>query len=207
MAFLEGYLEDTDHNNVLIQRVLRDIDDRNFLTCKVRIDEPSQAAIFRNMSQRAAEEVRKGLKEKENFFHESAIKHGQSLFRRRLAMNERYQQTLDGIAGHWQAEATDSRVLRDNLVHVARLAGDDDYDSLEKIRAGSGNRLLKEGLRHIIDSSAPLVARARLEHLRETLTENYARQMKMIVEAIDSILNHDRPGQTVEKLADYLAAD
>jgi len=201
MAFLEKYLANTAWNNRLIQRTLRDIDTKDCIEAMMDLDEPSRAAIERNMSKRAAIALREDLAAQHGQIHEVRIEASRSLFLRRLAMYERYEELGKQVPAEWNPRAASSRDWYDNLLYLAGRRADADFTSLQEVLAQSDHRLLRLALHSLIESADPLEARGKLEQLEASLLDDYRRQLRLMVEAVDSMLNYDMPGQTAEKLA------
>lgn len=204
MEMLHGYLDETDRNARLIQLVIRYIDDRSFIDCLVGLDEPSRAAIFRNISRKAAEAVAADLAERAASVRPEAVLAARSLFLRLLARFERRERAGSPPAAGFDGSARSLPGLRDDLLHVAIAARDGDYGRLEAFAARSGDRLMREGLRALVDAEDPLAARARLERLRDVELADYGRRLDMTLDAFDSLMSHDQPGETAERLAVYL---
>ncbi len=58
MVMLEGFLEDSDRNGMLLQLTIRDYDELDFIELYRGMDELSRGALLRNLSARAAAQVR-----------------------------------------------------------------------------------------------------------------------------------------------------
>lgn len=58
MAMLEGFLEDTDRNGMLLQLTIREYDELDFVELYQGMDELSRGALLRNLSARAAAQLR-----------------------------------------------------------------------------------------------------------------------------------------------------
>lgn len=204
MAILEKYLENNDWNNRLIQRTLRDIDTQVCLEVMAGLDAASLAAIERNLSKRAAVALHEDLAEQKDRLSDEVIAASTSLFLRRLAMYERYESAGLRLPDSWNDAAASSQDWYGNLLYLADCHAKDDYSRLQAIREKTGHRLLRLALQCLIDGSDPLEARARLETMQDSMLEDYRRQLRLIVEATDSMLNRELPGKTAEKLACHL---
>lgn len=58
MVMLEDFLEDSDRNGMLLQLTIREYDELDFIELYRGMDELSRGALLRNLSARAAAQVR-----------------------------------------------------------------------------------------------------------------------------------------------------
>ena len=207
MAILEKYLEDDDRNNMLLQRTIRDIDERDFIEALCGMDEPSRQALYRNISKRAYAMVNAELAEKEKTTGPQAAKAGVAGFLRILAMHERHAAVEAPAPSDYLPGAAGIEGWKSNLLVIAQAAQDDDYALLERLRGMETDRLLRDGILMVMDGADPLVARGRLERRRALALAAMERRMDMAVEAFDCMLGGESVGQTAERMAPFLDDD
>jgi hypothetical protein len=207
MAILDAYLEDNDRNNMLLQRTIRDIDERDFIEALCGMDEASRQALYRNISKRAYEQLSAELAEKEQTLGPQAIQASLAEFLRILAKHARHAAIEAPPPGAYRPGTGTLDSWRANLLIVAQARYDDDFALLEKLRASEEDTLMRDGLLLVLDGVDPLSARGRLERRRELALAAMGRRMDMAIEAFDSMLSGESVGQTAERLEPFLGND
>ncbi|HAE21077.1 MAG TPA: hypothetical protein DCG47_01970 [Spirochaetaceae bacterium] len=207
MAILGAYLKDDDRNNMLLQRTIRDIDERDFIAALAGMDEASRQALYRNISRRAYESIYADLAEKEASLGPQAIQAGVAEFLRILAMHERHAAIMAPEPGEYRHGTGSIAALRSNLLIIAQACLEDDFALLERLRADEGDALMRDGIRMALDGTDPLAARGRLERRRELLLAAMGRRMDMAIEAFDCILSGESVGQTAERIEPFVDDD
>jgi hypothetical protein len=207
MAILGAYLEDCDRNNMLLQRAIRDIDERDFVAALAGMDGDSRRVLYRNISKRAYESLSADLAEKEAGLGPQAMQAGVSEFLRILAMHERHA-AIEAPEPKAYSPGTGSMAsLRSNLLIIAQARLDDDYALLERLKGDEVDKLMRDGIRMALDGADPLAARGRLERRRELLLSAMGRRMDMAIEAFDCILGGESVGQTAERIEPFVDDD
>lgn len=84
MVMLEDFLEDSDRNGMLLQLTIRDYDELEFVELYRGMDEISRGALLRNLSARAAAQVREAAA-KPSADPEAARRGAEGFLRRLLA--------------------------------------------------------------------------------------------------------------------------
>ena len=82
---LDGYLDDVKRNNVILQLALREIDEGELVAALAGLDDESRAAVYRNLSKRAAEVVVAELGRRLPSIERPAVEAGLARFRRLIA--------------------------------------------------------------------------------------------------------------------------
>ncbi len=204
MAILERYLEDVDRNNMLLQRAIRDIDSRTFVEALCGLDGESRAALFRNLSRRAAEELDKDLAERQATVGPEAVRSALSSFLRLLAKHARHADVPIPEKGAYPDAPSTLRQWRDALLVVAQAQWTEDYEFIEQARGRSGDPLMREALRLVLDETDPLEARQRLERVKALALADEERRMDMLIDALCGMRGGEGVGQTAERMDPYL---
>jgi len=200
MSFLSDYATETDENNQLLQRVMRDIDDRMFLAFMSGLSEAERGIIYRNMSKRAAEAVLADLDEKKGFYPPDTISYASSLFERMLGRQRRYLALKQQATESWQQPDGNPEHSRNIMLYLALATDEDRYPEIKEHEAECQDPMLKLALRLLHDNHDPLSARSQLEQLKKALLHSYEQHLDVIIEGSDSILNNEVYGRTSERL-------
>jgi len=206
MNTLREMLIGGEPDDKVIQLAIRDIDTRTFIECLCGMAGDEREVLYRNLSARAREAVAADLLEREATIRPDEMADAVSAFARLLSKHARWERRGVPSAPAYDPAAVTPAALADNFLHVSAMVRAGEYGRLAELSEEDPDRLMREGLRMLVDGIDPLQARGRLERLRSALLAHQARRMDLILEGFDSVMGGDRPGLTAEKLA-ALAAD
>ncbi|HPE37573.1 MAG TPA: FliG C-terminal domain-containing protein [Spirochaetales bacterium] len=199
---LGRFLEDTEHNNIVIQLAIRQVDTRDFIACLVGLDDQSRQALYRNISKRAYEAVQKDMEADAGTLGPGAIASAVSTFKRLLARFDRIERSAQPPTPEYSSRPESLFELAANFIHLALMVDGERYDDIQALSDASPDAFTRLGLRLVADQTDPLQARIRLERLKAAMLADEERRLDLALEGFDSVLSHDRPGLTAEKVLD-----
>jgi len=200
MTFMDGYVEDIDANNMVIQRALREIDERDleYILCGLA-GSPAEA-IRRNLSRRACEAVDREVAKLDHSVVSAQTAASREDFVRRLAKFRKYG-APGFVPGGARPAATDTPTALvaffTALCASIRAEGPEVCAGLVE---SARDPVVRKGLEYLADGLDPLLVHGLLERLKESRLRQEETLLGMMVEGFDSITSGDMPGITAEKL-------
>lgn len=199
MKRVEDYFENTENNNRMIQKALREADMGDVVDLCVFLGEESQL-ILRNMSERACEELNKTLEAEKGKIPEHAMRRAYASFQKKLL---KYEDKISGFSIPEDQDRLDfssNDSLRASLLTVHKLNAQGRVEELNDLVEGIDAVRIKKMMKLILHDCDPLKAEALMEKQISALVEEYRVKMNRLREGIRSILSEE----PLEDLIDIL---
>ncbi|TVQ26972.1 MAG: hypothetical protein EA383_03755 [Spirochaetaceae bacterium] len=207
MVTLTDLAENTERNNRIIQRALREIDEQVLAQALVDMTEQQSEIVFRNMSPRGKDGVVEAIEQEKKNAGPGSRRRATEILQQLLTTMTKYAKADTDNEQAWLPEhlpATTPDETIETIVGLSRFVRAQGYLSLEEVADTASDPLLRKGIELLADGWDALQLRSVLETYKRTALETEARRLDILVDGLESIAMQDLTHTLTEKLLAYL---
>ncbi len=207
MVTLTDLAANTDGNNRIIQRALREIDEQVLAQALVDMTDEQREIIYRNMSPRGKDGVVEAMEQERKNAGVGQRRRADEILQQLLTTMTKYGKADADVEQAWLPDhlsATTPDEAIETIVRLSRFVRAQGYLSLEEVADTASDPLLRKGIELLADGWDALQLRSVLETYKRTALETEARRLDILVDGLESIALQDLTHTLTEKLLAYL---
>lgn len=202
MVEFTNFTEDTTRNNVIIQRMLREVDMEFLSTAMLGFDEEIREMILRNMSKRAAALLKEDMASKEGNVSKHAVESCGKGILQKLRNHDKYydQDPHTPEVSIPEIDLSSEEAIIETFKALVMLVRKRDVLALEEIEDKIDHPVMRKGIEMVLDGWDSLLVQSILENYKETYLRKTETELDMILEGIDSLIAGHHPPVIEAKL-------
>jgi hypothetical protein len=202
MIQIEDFMEDTERNNRIVQRALREIDTEVLSDALADLPERIREIIYRNMSQRARSVLAEDIKGKKGI-HPKQIQAAREIWIQLLNKHTKYV-AAEGAAPAKEEIPPVRMDAPEQIIATFRALASyvrsHGFLPLEAAEQDIPHPLMRKGVEFLVDGLDPLYMRSILEKYKATYLRVEETRLEMILDGLESLASRDFPHVVEQKL-------
>jgi hypothetical protein len=206
MIQIEDFIEDTERNNRVVQRALREIDTEVLSAALVDLPEKLRGIIYRNMSKRACSVLTEDVKGKTGI-HPTRIQAAREILTQLLNKHKKYAAAEGSDPAKEEippVRLDDPEQTIATFRALASYVHSHGFLPLESMERDIKHPLMRKGIEFLVDGLDPLWTRSVLEKYKATHLRGVETQLDMILDGLDCLASKDLPHVVEQKLRAHI---